>query len=207
MSARHQSTDPAGRYVERRADTTWGVMAEYEHPGQLMHAAEKVRDAGFKQWDCLTPFPVHGLDRAMGITMTKLPLLVFCCGVVGCLLGLALQWFTNAAPESLTIYAPMPVTPYPFLISGKPQWSLPANIPVMFELTILLSAFGAVFGMLGFNGLPRLHHPVMTSKRFRRATTDRFFIVIEAKDAKFRGEETAAMLHSLGALSVETIKD
>ncbi len=207
MSARRLSTDPAGRYVERREDTTYGVMAEYENPAMLMRAAAKVRDAGFRQWDCLTPFPVHGLDKAMGIKMTKLPIFVFFCGATGATIGLLLQWFTNAAPEWLTIYAPMPVTPYPFMISGKPTWSLAANIPVIFELTILLSAFATVFGMLGLNGLPRFHHPVMNSKRFRRATTDRFFIVIEAKDAKFRGEETATMLKSLGALGVEELKD
>lgn len=189
------------------AKVTYGLLAEFENPGVLYHAAEKVRDAGYQKWDCHTPFPVHGLDKAMGVKMTKLPILVFTCGLTGCILGVLLQWFTNAANESLTIYAPMPVTPYPFQISGKPLWSLPANVPVIFELTILLSAFGAVFGMLGMNRLPRFAHPLFTSKRFLRVTSDKFFIAIEATDPKFRLDETRALLQSAGAAAVEVVED
>jgi hypothetical protein len=185
----------------------WGVLAEFTTPGALTHAAEAVRDAGYTQWDCHTPFPVHGLDRAMGMKMTRLGFVVFACGLTGCLLGLALQWFTNAGPEGLKIYAPMSVESYPYPISGKPEWSLPANVPVIFELTVLLSAFGAVFGMLGFNRLPRLHHPLFTSKRFLRVTTDRFFIAIEREDPQFNEGRIEDMFRSLGAAAVERVED
>ncbi|MGI9013725.1 MAG: DUF3341 domain-containing protein [Phycisphaerales bacterium] len=183
----------------------YGLLAEFDNPGALMHAAEKVRDAGYTKWDCHTPFPVHGLDKSMGIRMTKLPIFVFFCGLTGATLGVALQWFTNAS--DLTLYAPMEVVGYPYPISGKPLWSLPANIPVIFELTILLSAFGAVFGMLGLNGLPRLYHPLFTSARFRRVTNDRFFIVIETADGRFDRQRTEGLLRDAGATHIEVIED
>jgi len=185
----------------------FGVLGEFTNPGELMRAAEKVRDAGYTAWDCHTPFPVHGLDRAMGMKMSKLPILIFFCGLTGCILGLVLQWFTNASSEEWRIYTPVPVTGYPFDISGKPTWSLPANIPVIFELTILLSAFGAVFGMLGFNRLPKLHNPLFSCKRFERATQDRFFIYVESKDPKFNLSRVEALLRDAGAGAVERIED
>ncbi len=186
----------------------WGVLAEFATPAALMHAAERVRDAGFTQCDCHTPFPMHGLDRAMGIKMSKLGFIVFAAGAPGCMLGILLQWFTNAAPESFpTLYAPMSVEPYAYPISGKPEWSLPANVPVIFELTVLFSAFGAVFGMLGLNGLPKLHHPLFNSVRFLRVTTDRFFLAIEREDPKFNETKITDLLRTLGATAVERIED
>lgn len=199
------STDPAGRFRSSREPKAFGMLAEFENPGDIYHAAEGVRDAGYKQWDCFTPFPVHGLDKAMGLKMTMLPIFVFLCGATGATVGVLLQWFTNAT--EIFFYSPVPVTGYPFMISGKPQWSLAANIPVIFELTILLSAFGAVFGMLGLNGLPKLHHPLFKSARFRRVTDDRFFIAIEAKDEKYRKDETEQFLRDLGAINVEVLED
>ena len=201
----HHGHGRAGAAVHQKE--LWGVMAEFSTPGGLMHAAEAVRDAGFTEWDCHTPFPVHGLDRAMGIRMTKLGFIVFACGLTGCTLGLLLQWFTNGAPEGIKVYAPMSVESYPYPISGKPEWSLPANIPVIFELTVLLSAFGAVFGMLGLNRLPRLHHPLFTSRRFLRVTTDRFFIAIEHGDPRFNEAKINDLFRSLGATAVERIED
>jgi hypothetical protein len=185
----------------------WGVLAEFPTPAAIYHAAEAVRDAGYTNWDCHTPFPVHGLDRAMGVKMTRLGLVVFACGLTGCLLGVLLQWYTNAAPEGIKVYAPMSVETYPYAISGKPEWSLPANIPVIFELTVLFSAFGAVFGMLGMNRLPRLHHPLFTSRRFLRVTNDRFFIAIERDDPNFDEARVTELLRSNGAVAVERIED
>ena len=204
---KHDAGAVAAAGVEPEAPKLFAVLAEFENPGQIMKAAEQVRDAGFKKWDCHTPFPVHGLDKAMGIRMTKLPILVFCCGFTGMTLGILMQWFMNAAPESLTLYLPMDVTGYPYIISGKPEWSLAANIPVIFELTILLSAFGAVFGMIAMNGLPRFYHPVFKSERFRRVTQDRFFISIEAEDPRFEQTEVENLLRRIGAVSVETVED
>ncbi len=183
----------------------YGLIAEFEKPGDLMHAAEKVRDAGFTWWDCCTPFPVHGLDNAMGVKRTILPVLVFFAGASGTAAAFALQTFTNSF--SFSTWAVVKVTGYPYLISGKPMMSLPAFIPVMFELTILFSALSCVGLMFLFNGLPRLFHPLLQNNRFRRATNDRFFVVIEARDPKFLRGKTEAFLRTLGATAVEAVED
>lgn len=182
-----------------------GLLAEFSNPAELVHAAAKVRDAGYRYWDCHTPFPVHGLDQAMGVKRTILPVLVFCGGATGCLAGFLLQAFTNAS--SLSIWAGVWVTGYPFLISGKPLLSLPAFIPVIFELTILFSVLSTVGFLLLLNGLPWLYHPLFTSDRFRRATDDRFFISIEARDPRFYRTKTEQLLRSLGASAVEAVED
>ena len=183
----------------------YGLIAEFETPGQVLKAAEQVRDAGFKWWDCCTPFPVHGLDKAMGIRPTILPIAVFCAGISGTAAAFALQGFTNATDWS--IWALLWVTGYPFLVSGKPLMSLPAFIPVMFELTILFSALGCFSMLFGFSGLPRLHHPLFKSRRFRRVTDDRFFIVIESRDPRFFKARTHAFLESLDPISIEAVED
>jgi hypothetical protein len=180
------------------------VLAEFHDPASLLHAAEKVRDAGYRWWDCHTPFPVHGLDKAMGIQRTILPLLVFGAGLTGTTVGFILQTFTNAT--SISLWALVWVTGYPFLISGKPLISLPAFIPVMFELTILLAATSCVGLMLLLNGLPWLSHPLLANKRFLRATDDRFFIVIQSRDPRFFRSRTEEFLKSLGAKAVEAVE-
>jgi hypothetical protein len=181
------------------------LLAEYENPAQLLAAAEQIRDKGYRYWDCHTPFPVHGLDQAMGIQRTLLPVLVFCAGAAGCTAGLALQLFTNSF--DITIWAMVWVTGYPFLISGKPALSIPAFIPVIFELTVLFSALSTVGLMLLMNHLPRHHHPLFTSDRFRRASDDRFFISIEARDPRFYRSKTEADLRATGAAAVEAVTE
>jgi hypothetical protein len=141
----------------------------------------------------------------MGIKRTILPVCVFVAGATGCMAGFALQLFTNSF--GLTIWAMVWVTGYPFLISGKPLLSIPAFIPVIFELTILFSALSTVGLMLLFNGLPWLHNPLFRSERFRRASDDRFFISIEARDPRFYRTKTEQLLKSLGATAVEAVED
>lgn len=170
-----------------------GYLVEFDDVHALLHACETVRDAGYTHWDAHTPFPVHGLNDAMGLKPTRLPYFVFACGLFGLGLGIGLQWFMNAYD-------------YPFLISGKPIWSVPANVPVMFELTVLFSAFGAFFGMWIFNRLPRYHHKVFYSSRISRATDDRFFISLEASDPLFEPQATQALADSLGGLAVEVLE-
>ncbi len=172
----------------------YGLMVEFSDVPDLVKAVEKCRDQGFKNWDVHTPFPVHGMDSAMGIKGTKLPFLILAGGATGLGLATLMQWWMNAVD-------------YPFIISGKPLFGIPANIPIMFELTVLLSAFAAFFGMWGLNGLPRLYHPLFTNYRFRRATQDRFFIVVEAKDPKFELEKTREFLASLGGNVVEEVNE
>jgi hypothetical protein len=172
----------------------YGLLAEFDSPHQLVEAVENVRDQGFSKWDVHTPFPIHGMDGAMGIRGSRLPFIVLIGGLTGLVLATLLQWWTNAVD-------------YPFLISGKPMFGLPAAFPVMFELTILLSAFATFFGMWGLNKLPKWHNPLFNNDRFRRATQDRFFIAIEADDPKFDLEKTREMLMSLGSTAVEEVEE
>ena len=178
---------------EARGKKLAGYLVEFPTPGAVLAAANQVREEGFTRWDAHSPYPVHGLDGAMGIRGTVLPWVVMGAGVTGCLAGLLLQWWTNAHN-------------YRFLISGKPAWSIPANIPVTFEITVLFSAIGAFLGMLLFNGFPAWHHMVFASARFRQATQDRFFISIEAADPLFDEERTGAFLKSLGGTHVERLE-
>lgn len=178
----------AGQPVE-----LYGLLVEFEDVDALVGAAEKVRDAGYTRWDAHSPFPVHGLDEAMGIRPTILPYGVLLAGLAGGGGAMLLQWWTNAFD-------------YPLIISGKPFFSVPASIPVAFELTILLAAITAFVGMLALNGLPQPYHPLFASKRFRRVTTDRFFIAIEAADPKFDPAETRKLLASLGGSEPEEVR-
>lgn len=172
----------------------YGLLAEYESGEVLLEAAREVRDAGHTRWDCYTPYPVHGLDRAMGLRDTRLPWVVLIGGVVGCGVAILMQWWMNAVD-------------YPLIIGGKPFFSLPANIPVAFEMTILFAAVATIGGLLLMIGLPRFHHPVFSSNRFRRVTTDGFFVEIEAADPRFDLQHTERFLESLGCARVERLGD
>lgn len=172
----------------------YALLAEFDSVNGILRACEKVRDAGFRRWDAFTPFPVHGMNDAMGLKYTRLPLLVLGAGLTGMTVGLVLQWWMNAHD-------------YKLIVSGKPFMGLPANIPVVFELTILFSAIAAFVGMLAMNNLPMLHHPIFKSERFRKVTTDRFFIAIEADDPKFDEARTTAFLREIGGLAVERVED
>lgn len=200
---------PAGKHRRRREtepqERIYGLLAEFDTPAAIYAAAEKVREAGYKWWDCHTPFPVHGLDKAMGIKPTFLPVLVFGAGAAGALLALLLQYFTNAT--GWKFWGGVWVTGYQFLVSGKPLFSLPANVPIIFELMVLLASIGCVVFMLGLNKLPMLYHPVFKSERFARATDDRFFIVIEARDPQFFRNKTESFLRSLSATAVEALEE
>ncbi|MEP0775771.1 MAG: DUF3341 domain-containing protein [Acidobacteriota bacterium] len=167
----------------------WGLLAEYETVPAVLEAAARVRDAGYRHFDVHTPIPIHGLDEAMGIRVSRLPWLVAGCGAAGASAGLLLQWWTNAVD-------------YPFIISAKPYFGLPAAIPVTFELTVLLAAIGAFVGMLVANGLPQFFHPLFRVERFRRASNDRFFISIEARDPRFDPRTTRTLLESSGGKPV-----
>lgn len=172
---------------------SWGLLAEYDSAYALYHAAEKVRDAGYKDWDTHSPYAIHGMDVAMGIPASKLPWITLVAGLMGLSGGWTLQWWVSTIE-------------YPMLISAKPFHSLPAFVPLMFEFTILFAGIATVFGMLFPNGLPMLYHPLFNSERFKRVTDDKFFISIEAKDKKFDSEKTADLLRATGAKHVEVIE-
>jgi len=174
--------------------TTFGLMAEFETPADVMHAAAKVRDAGFRRWDVFTPFPVHGMDKAMGLKNSKVGWFSFIGGAIGYTTGMLMIWFLNAID-------------YPILIGGKPMFSPFAAFPPSYELTILLGAFGAIGGMLFLNRLPRLHHPLLKNRRFALATHDRYFVVIETADPKFNEVETRKMLEAAGSKRIELVEE
>lgn len=186
-----QETEPA---QETEPVLLVGLLAEYETVDDVVTAAEAVRRDGYQRWDVHSPFPIHGIDHAIGIRPTVLPWIVLGGGLFGLTGGLLLQWYCNAYD-------------YPFLISGKPLWSLPANIPVIFELTVLCSALTAVFGMLGLNRLPMLYNPLFKHDRFRRVTDDRFFVFIDATDPRFDETRATSLLKEMGAVAVERVED
>jgi hypothetical protein len=189
--------------AKRPAPKLFGLMAEFTTPAAIYHAAEKVRDAGYRWWDCHVPFPVHGLDKAMGVRSTILPIIVFFGGMTGTILAISLQVLTNSTNIQLPFIF---LNGYAFMVSGKPLISGPAFVPVAFELTVLLAALTSFAGMLLLNGLPRLYHPCFKSLRFAHASDDRFFLVIEAGDPKFSRTKTEEFLRSLNATSIETLE-
>jgi hypothetical protein len=96
---------------------------------------------------------------------------------------------------------------YPLIIAGKPLFSLPAQIPIVFEVTVLLASVSAFVSLFVFNGLPRFYHPTFRSRAFKRVTSDRFFIAVEARDPGFDGEKTESFLRSLGSRNIERLED
>jgi hypothetical protein len=171
-----------------------GYLVAFDKVDELLRAARIVRDAGYTRWDAHSPFVLHRLDAAMGVKKTILPYIVFLGGLTGAAAGISLEWWTNAVN-------------YPFLISGKPIFSLPANIPIAFEITILFAAISALVGMLALNGLPRLSHPLFANRSFKRATDDTFFISIEAADPLFDRVETRRLLEEISGRAVEEIEE
>jgi hypothetical protein len=172
----------------------YGLLARYETPADIFHACERVRDAGYSKWDSFTPFPVHGLERAMGLKPSILPWLVLGAGLFGGIFAISFMVWVSAYD-------------YPLNIGGKPTWSVPAFIPVTFEFTVLLSCLTAFFGLWFLCRLPQLFHPVFQSKAFEKATDDKFFIMIEASDAKFDAAKTKKLLEETGASHIEELED
>jgi hypothetical protein len=172
----------------------YGLMAEFDSVTDVVKAAEQVRDAGFVKTDAFSPFPIHEMDEALGIKRSVLPFLIFAGGVMGCLGGLALVYWTHSIE-------------YPINVAGRPHFSFAAFIPPMYELTILLSSFTAVFGMLLLNGLPQPYHPVFNVPRFSLAMREKFFLLIEAADEKFNYEDTKAFMESLNPQEVHDVEE
>jgi hypothetical protein len=164
----------------------YGLMAEFDNPTDLVAAARRSTEAGYKKMDAFSPFPIEELEEALPHHQDKVPLqwLVLIGGVTGCATGFVLQYFAT-------------VIDYPLNIGGRPLFSWPSYVPVMFELTILFASFAAVLGMLGLNGLPTPYHPVFNVERFVNATRNRFFLCIESTDPKFDRHGTAEFLESL----------
>jgi hypothetical protein len=176
------------------AQKSLGLLAQFETPADIMHAAMAVRDAGFRKWDVFTPFPIHGMDDAMALPTSKVGYFTFAGGFTGFFTGMTMIWFMNKFD-------------YPLVVGGKPLFTPLFAFPVSYEMTILLSAFGTLFGLAFLNRLPRLNNPLFNSERFKRATNDKFFVYVEAADPKFSPAEVRALLEKNGASAVEEIHD
>jgi hypothetical protein len=170
----------------------YGLIAEFDKSEDLIHAVEHTRREGYQKIDAYSPFPIEELSHAMGLHHTKLPFIVLIGGVLGCLGGYFMQYYAA-------------VVDYPINIGGRPMNSWPAFIPVTFETTILCAAFAAVLGMLALNGLPMPYHPVFNVESFERASSDRFFLCIQAQDPRFDQERTRRFLADLKALRVSEV--
>lgn len=169
-------------------------MAEFTNEHDLLDAARKVRDAGYTKTDAFTPFPVHGIDHALGIKPTILPFIVLCAGLTGLCTALLMQWWMNGVD-------------YKYIISAKPFGITPASIPVSFELTILFSAFTSVFGMLALNGLPKFSNPIFTNPNFDRATNDRFFLYVDSTDKYYNRDSVRELLGSVHPTSLDEVME
>lgn len=172
----------------------FALLAEYADPSALTLACRKVRDAGYSAWDAHTPFPIHGLERAMGLPRSWVSAWVLLLGLGGAGAGMAMQIYLSAEA-------------YPLVISGKPLVSWPAFVPIAFECGVLGGALGAIVGMLFHSGLPRHHHGLFESDTLRRASDDGFFISIEASDPRFDVDATGELLREAGALQVEVVPE
>lgn len=171
----------------------FAMVGYFDDPKSLYHACEALRDAGYRAFDAHTPFPVHGLEQAMGLKPSRLPWIVLACALTGGFSALLMMIW-------------MSVIDYPIIIGGKPHLTLPSYVPVTFELTILFSAFGTFFGMWGLNRLPKFFHPVMQHPSFHRATDDKFFVSIESTDPNYDPVRTRQLLEGLGVKELAEVQ-
>lgn len=187
----------------------YGYLAEFKSASALYKAAEKVRDAGFRRWDCYSPYPIHGLDKAMGVKRSILPWFVFFGGMTGTATAFVLATLTQTNVWSFIPWLEKAAETYPTVVQGKPTniFTVPAFFPIMFELTILFSGFTVLFGVLALMKLPRLNHPLFASKQFHRATDDGFFIALEARDSKFSPEGSRSFLEEIGGANIELVEE
>ena len=173
---------------------TFGLLAEFPSAASLLDAAKKIRSAGYSEYDCHSPFPIHGMDDAMGLKRSPLGIIVGVMTLAGAIVAFFLQtWVTTSA--------------YPLVVSGKAHFSWQAYIVITFALFVLFGTFGAVFGMFHINRLPTLHHPLFNSEQFKKATDDGFFVSVEASDKQFDEAKTRAFLESIGGTNIELVKE
>jgi hypothetical protein len=172
----------------------YGVMAEFTEAREVVEAAKRAYALGYRCMDAYTPFPVENLAEALGHHGMRVPLIVFTGGVVGAVGGYFMEWYSMAVD-------------YPINVGGRPFNSWPAYIPITFELMVMCASIAGIVGMLALNRLPQPHHPVFSVPEFERASTDRFFLCIEARDPKFDPAATKQFLQSLQPSSVKEVAE
>jgi len=175
------------------SEKIYGLMAEFNTPGDLLRAAEKISGAGYRKWEAFTPFPIHGLDKIMGYRNSLVGWVSLAGGAFMFLNVVGLIWFSNAFD-------------YPLIVGGKPMFSVPMTFVPAYIMMIMGGAGGALIGMVAFNQLPRLHHPLLSKKRFESVSRDKFVIVIGANDEKFCAAETKNLLAALGGANIEIVE-
>jgi hypothetical protein len=180
--------------LHRNPPKTYGIVAEFDTPEQVLAAAKRIREAGYKQLEAYSPFPIHGLSDTVGFKDEKVPWIVFLGGLVGGSCGYLLQYYTS-------------VIDYPMNVGGKPLNSIPMFFPVTYECTILFAAFGAFLGMLALNKLPQPYHAAFNTPNFERASQDKFFLAVEAHDEQFDEVETKRFMEGLDANNVSLVKE
>lgn len=171
----------------------YGLIATFDTAADVYHAAEKVRDAGYKSWDCITPFPIHGLDKAMGLERSIVPRFSLVGGITGFCTGMSIIFLTGAVD-------------YKLIVGGKPYFSPMFAFPISYELTILFTAFATIGGMFFLNRLPMHYHPVLKSDKIKSATDDKFLIMIESRDPKFNLELTRSLLEQAGGKDIKELE-
>ena len=176
------------------SQTYYGVVAEFDSAAAIFAAARKVTEEGYRRVDSHTPFPVHGIDAVLKHPPSHVGWICAGMGLLGIGGAQLMMWWMNGYD-------------YPLWVSGKEPYSWPTTIPITFECMVLLTAFGALFAMLGFNRLPRLYHPIFKHSTIHRASDDRFFMSIESVDPKFDQQATVQFLTSVGGQNVELVED
>jgi hypothetical protein len=182
-------------HVEVEARELFGLLAEFEEGEALVEAANQAYQAGYRQLDAYTPFPVHGLSDALRLDRQRnwVPYLVLLGAIFGGLAGYLLQYYTSAIS-------------YPINVGGRPLHSWPAFMVITFEGAVLMAALAGVVGMLFLNKLPMPYHPLFSVPRFELASRDRFFLCIMGTDPKFEVEGTKQFLESLNPTSVVEVE-
>lgn len=175
------------------AANTYGLVATFDTVPDVYHAAEQVRDAGYKHWDCITPLPIHGLDKAMGIKRSIVPRFSLAGGITGFCTGMSIIFYADGWA-------------YKLIVGGKPYFSPLFAFPVSYELTILFTAFATIIGMFILNRLPMHYHPVLKADRIKAAMNDKFLVVIEARDPKFNLAQTKALLEKAGGQDIKELE-
>jgi len=178
--------------MSQPTSSLFGLGAEFSSAGALLEAAKKIHSLGFRKWDVYSPFPIHGMDHAMGFQRSRVSLFSLIGGCTGLSVAFILIYYTSAIN-------------YPLIVQGKPYFALEPSLPIFFELTILLTAFGTVLGLLLLTLLPRLHHPVFNWDRFQRATDDGFFLVLESTDPRFDTTSSRQLLQGIGGMHITEI--
>lgn len=179
---------------ENAGQSVFGIVGQFTRPEDLIRAGRELHHGmGYKKLDAYSPFPIHGIDDAIGVPASKLGFFVFGCGLFGIANAIFMIWYTSSVD-------------YPLVIGGKPLFAWEFSIPVMFELTVLLSAFGAVFGMLFLNGLPRFYHPAFNYERFGTSTDDKYLLLVEASDPRFDVVRVREAMSEAGAVHTEIVE-